>query len=98
VLLSGGECQRLAIARALLRRPRLLILDEPTNHLDRATVARLMDSLDSLDENLAILIISHDVSVVDHAREVWQLDDGRLRFVQDALKDSPGLTCTDKIG
>jgi ATP-binding cassette, subfamily B, bacterial len=78
VLLSGGECQRLAIARALLRHPRLLILDEPTNHLDRATVTLLMNSLDELDENLGILIISHDVSVVDHAREVWQLDKGGL--------------------
>jgi ATP-binding cassette, subfamily B, bacterial len=78
-LLSGGEGQRLAIARALLRRPRLLILDEPTNHLDSATVTRLMTSLDDLPEHPAILLVSHDRSVVAHAREVHELVQGELR-------------------
>jgi ABC-type bacteriocin/lantibiotic exporter with double-glycine peptidase domain len=78
IRLSGGERQRLAIARALLRRPKLLILDEPTNHLDRAAVGELMDSLDNLEERPAILMISHDVSVVSHADEVYQLEKGIL--------------------
>lgn len=78
VLLSGGECQRIAIARALLRRPRLLILDEPTNHLDRDAVGQLMNNLLGLDERPAILIISHDMSVVSHADEVYQLENGIL--------------------
>ncbi len=78
VLLSGGECQRIAIARALLRRPKLLILDEPTNHLDRAAVGKVMNSLDNLEECPAILLISHDMGVVSHATEVYQLDKGVL--------------------
>ncbi len=78
VLLSGGECQRIAIARALLRRPKLLILDEPTNHLDRAAVRQLMNNLESLEDCPAILIISHDMSVVSHADEVYQLVNGVL--------------------
>jgi ATP-binding cassette subfamily B protein len=76
--LSGGERQRLAIARALLRRPKLLILDEPTNHLDMKAVSELMDSLDNLEERPAILMISHDVSVVNHADEVFQIEKGVL--------------------
>lgn len=78
VLLSGGECQRLAIARALLRRPKLLILDEPTNHLDQVAVARLMANLEALDGPPAILLISHDLGVVAYAREVRRLEKGAL--------------------
>ena len=96
VLLSGGECQRLAIARAIFRRPKLLILDEPTNHLDRATVTRLMKSLDELDENLAILIISHDVGVIDHVREIWQLEQGRLVPVPAVSVETETLTRSEE--
>ncbi len=78
ILLSGGERQRLAIACALLRQPKLLILDEPTNHLDKAAVGQLMDSLDNLDGRPAILMISHDLGVVSHADEVYQLEKGIL--------------------
>ncbi len=78
ILFSGGERQRLAIARALLRQSRLLILDEPTNHLDKAAVGQLMDSLDNLEDRPAILMISHDLGVVSHADEVYQLEKGIL--------------------
>jgi ATP-binding cassette, subfamily B, bacterial len=79
VLLSGGERQRLALTRALLRRPKLLILDEPTNHLDKDAVARLLDNLDALDERPAILMISHDMSIVSTADEVYLLEEGSLK-------------------
>jgi len=76
VLLAGGEAQRLAIARALIRKPRLLILDEPTNHLDRNAIRRLMQQLQTLENRPAILTISHDREVVDFADEVYALRDG----------------------
>ena len=79
ILLSGGEVQRIAIARALLRRPKLLILDEPTNHLETAAVHRLLDHLASLDQRPGVLIISHDPEVLGYADRIYRLDAGQLR-------------------
>jgi len=78
MLLSGGQRQRIAIARALLRQPKLLILDEPTNHLDSASVYALMENLKKLADAPAILIISHNMEVVREAEYVLALKDGCL--------------------
>lgn len=78
VRLSGGQKQRLAIARALLRRPDLLILDEPTNHLDEEGVSGLMDRLDRLPFQPAVLLVSHEWHILRHAHRAWRLTGGRL--------------------
>ncbi|MFC2101131.1 ABC transporter ATP-binding protein, partial [Bacteroidota bacterium] len=78
VLLSGGECQRIAIARALIKQPYLLILDEPTNHLDIVKVKEIMENLDCIENRPAILIISHDMSVVNYADSIFKLENGVL--------------------
>jgi len=73
ILLSGGQRQRITIARALMRRPKLLILDELTNHLDAASANHLLNSLSELDYGPSILLITHDMSIAQSADEVLEL-------------------------
>lgn len=69
VKLSGGERQRLALARALLSRPRLLILDEATSALDQANQRRIRDALLGLEGKLTMVIIAHDETTIAHVSQ-----------------------------
>lgn len=83
-LLSGGQRQLLAIARALLRRPTLLILDEMTNHLDEETIGSLLENLNGMERRPATLVISHDKNIVGIASRVYSLSEGRLTLSEVA--------------
>ncbi|MBX9444195.1 ABC transporter ATP-binding protein [Dickeya chrysanthemi] len=80
--LSGGERQLMALLRALLMRPRLLLLDEATAALDTVGQARILNLLNRLREmeSLTIIMVSHDCNVMEHMcdRMVW-MKDGRLQ-------------------
>ncbi len=78
MFLSHGERQRLAIARALLRQPTLLVLDEATNSLDGENEARVLEAIDNLHGALTILIIAHRFSTIKRADMVYVLDRGRI--------------------
>lgn len=78
VTLSGGQKQMLALARALVRRPDILILDEATSSLDNASEQLVQQALNQLYGNLTVIIIAHRLSTVRHADLLAVLDGGRL--------------------
>ena len=75
---SGGQRQRLTIARALVRRPELLILDDSASALDFATDAALRKALSKLPWKPTVVLISQRVSSIRHADKIVVLDDGHM--------------------
>jgi ATP-binding cassette subfamily B protein len=76
--LSGGEKQRIAIARVILKDPRILILDEATSHLDTRSEALIQEALERLMAERTSLVIAHRLSTVKAANRILVIDDGRL--------------------
>lgn len=75
---SGGQKQRLTIARSLLKRPKILILDNSTSAVDTKTEAKLLDGFNKLDSNMTQIIISQRLSSFEYADRIVVLDDGKI--------------------
>lgn len=75
--LSGGQKQRLSIARALVRKPKILILDDSSSALDYATDAALRKALKTLDKDMTVIVVSQRTSSIRHSDKILVLDDGR---------------------
>ena len=91
--LSGGEKQRVSIARVILKNPRILIFDEATSALDTRTEREIQKSLDEVAESCTTVVIAHRLSTVVDADEILVLDDGRVaeRGTHRALVAQGGL-------
>jgi putative ABC transport system ATP-binding protein len=87
VQLSGGEQQRVAVARAVARKPVLLLADEPTGNLDSATGKQIVDLLVTLNRSLGstLVLVTHDPALAAHADRIVTLRDGRI--VSDEATD-----------
>lgn len=86
--LSGGEQQRVAMARALMNRPRLLLADEPTGNLDKRHSDLILQQLDELreEENVSMLLITHDMELASTCDRQYRLRGGKL---MDELQSAP---------
>ncbi len=79
--LSGGQCQRVAVVRALINRPALLLADEPTGSLDREAAEGLADLLVEIQrvEGLALIVVTHSPAIAERMGRVMELRDGGLK-------------------
>jgi len=78
--LSGGERQRTAIARAIVKQPKILLLDEPTGNLDRTTSTQIMELFKNLHQNhkITIVLVTHDEQSAKYAQRTIKLDKGEI--------------------
>lgn len=77
-LISGGQAQRLSIARALLSGRSILLLDEPTSQVDIESEGRIVDALRGLGRDLTVILVTHRSALLDIVDEVYEMRDGKL--------------------
>ena len=80
--ISGGQIQRIGIARALYNDPKILIFDESTNSLDKKTEEKLLNDIFKLKENYSIIIITHDLSIAERCNIIYQIKDKKITLLK----------------
>lgn len=85
--LSGGEQQRVCIARALINYPKLILADEPTGNLDETNEGIVLELLKRLhDEGSTIIVVTHDPEVAEHAQKTVVLEHGKVARITDSVR------------
>ena len=100
VRLSGGQCQRIGIARALYKQASVLVFDEATSALDNATEQLVMDAIGGLNGDLTILLIAHRLNTLQHCDIIVELEHGRVvaqGTYEQLLKCSPSFGRTAQV-
>lgn len=80
--LSGGEIQRIGIARALFNSPEVLIMDEATNSLDKLTEKKILDMIYKLSQKITLIMISHNIENLNRCDKVFELIDKKIRILK----------------
>ena len=94
VRLSGGQSQRLGIARALYRNPSVLILDEATSALDNLTEGEVINMIKSLNGNCTIIMIAHRLSTVENCQKIFYMEHGKVLATgtfKELIRDVPAF-------
>ena len=88
-MLSGGECQRTAIARAIVHKPALILADEPTANLDAENSHHIMNIMVRLNKELSTSFVfaTHDEKIMGYLRRIFHLEDGKI--IKDEMIDHP---------
>ena len=76
--LSGGEKQRIAIARAVLKKPKIILFDEATSSLDSKSESKILRSMNSISKDITSLVIAHRLSTIKDAHHIYVLDNGNI--------------------
>lgn len=85
--LSGGQCQRAAIARALVNSPALLLADEPTGNLDSKTGLEIIGLFQALNRSgMTIVMVTHDENMAEHAGRIVRMKDGHIEKIENVTK------------
>ena len=76
--LSGGEKQRIAIARAVLKKPKIILFDEATSSLDSKSESKILSSMNAISKDITSLVIAHRLSTIKDAHHIYVLDNGNI--------------------